>query len=82
MYNPAHPSEILSVWLNGLGLNVTAAAKYLGISRSTLFRILYCHAAISEKMDLRLSKALGTSPGFWLGIQMQHNLWKERNKSI
>jgi len=26
-------------------------------------------------MDLRLSEALGTQPGFWLALQTQRDLW-------
>ncbi len=26
-------------------------------------------------MDLRLSEALGTTPGYWLALQVQRDLW-------
>ena len=26
-------------------------------------------------MDLRLSEALGTTPGYWLALQTQRDLW-------
>jgi len=29
-------------------------------------------------MSLRLSAALGTSPEFWLKMQMQYDLWQAR----
>jgi antitoxin HigA-1 len=31
-------------------------------------------------MSLRLSAALRTSPDFWLKMQVQHDLWQERQK--
>jgi plasmid maintenance system antidote protein VapI len=31
---------------------------------------------VSAAMSLRLSAALGTSPEFWLKMQMQHDLWQ------
>jgi addiction module HigA family antidote len=80
MHNPAHPGEVLTGWLDDLGLSVTAFAKHLGISRVMLSRILHCHAAISADMDLRLSEALGTSPGFWLRMQVQRDLWEARQR--
>ena len=81
MYDPAHPGEVLTGWLDDLELSVTASAKHLGISRVMLSRILHCHAAISADMDLRLSEALGTSPGFWLRIQVQRDLWEARQRA-
>jgi addiction module HigA family antidote len=81
MHDPAHPGEVLTGWLDDLGLSVTAFAKHLGISRVMLSRILHCHAAISADMDLRLSEALGTSPGFWLRMQVQRDLWEARQRA-
>jgi len=81
MHNPAHPGEVLTGWLDDLGLNVTAAAKHLGISRVMLSRILHGHAAVSADMDLRLSEALGTSPGLWLRMQGQRDLWEAKQRA-
>jgi antitoxin HigA-1 len=33
------------------------------------------HAAVTADMDLRLSEALGTNPGYWLTLQTQKDLW-------
>jgi addiction module HigA family antidote len=73
MHNPAHPGELLTGWLDDLG--VTAFAAHIGISRVMLSRVLHCHAAVSADMDLRLSEALGTTPGYWLALQTQRDLW-------
>ena len=81
MHNPAHPGEVLTGWLEDLGLSVTAAAQHLGISRVMLSRILHGHAAVSADMDLRLSEALGTSPGLWLRMQGQRDLWEARQRT-
>ena len=40
-----------------------------------LSRVLHGHAAVSVDMDLRLSEALGTTPGYWLALQTQRDLW-------
>ena len=29
-------------------------------------------------MDVRLSKALRTTPGYWLGLQADYDLWRVR----
>jgi addiction module HigA family antidote len=76
MHNPAHPGELLKGWLEDLDASVTQFAKHLGISRVMLSRVLNGHAAISADMDLRLHEALGTSPGHWLALQTQRDLWQ------
>ena len=43
-----------------------------------LSRVLHGHAAVSADMDLRLSEALGTNQGYWLGLQTQRDLWTAR----
>jgi addiction module HigA family antidote len=56
-------------------MSVKEAAARLGVTRAHLSRILNRHAGISPTMSLRLSAALGTSPEFWLRMQVQHDLW-------
>lgn len=43
-----------------------------------LHRVLNGHAAESSDMDLRLSNALGTNPGYGLALQTQHDPWRAR----
>ena len=78
MHNPAHPGELLSGWLDDMGVTVTAVAEHIGISRVMLSRVLHGHSAVSADMDLRLSEALGTTPGHWLALQAQRDLWTAR----
>ncbi len=78
MHNPAHPGELLTGWLDDLSVSVTAFAAHIGISRVMLSRVMHGHAAVSADMDLRLSEALGTTPGYWLALQTQRDLWTAR----
>jgi antitoxin HigA-1 len=78
MHNPAHPGELLQGWLSDLGLGVANTAAHLGIGRVTLSRILNGHAGISADIDLRLSEAFGTNPGYWLGMQAAHDVWQAK----
>ena len=75
MHNPAPPGELLAGWLADLNMTVTAFAAHLGISRVMLSRILNGRAAVTADMDIRLSEALGTTPGYWLRLQAQRDLW-------
>ena len=81
MHNPSTPGELLAGWLEDLRISVTDFAAHLGISRVMLSRILHGHAAISADMDLRLSEALGTSPGYWLRLQAQRDLWNANERA-
>jgi addiction module HigA family antidote len=77
MHNPAHPGEVLKEYLPE-NLSITDAASHLGVTRAALSRVLNSRAGISAEMDLRLSDALGTSPGFWARIQVQYDIWQAR----
>jgi addiction module HigA family antidote len=74
IFNPAHPGEVLRDYLGEM--SVKEAASRLGVTRAHLSRILNGHAGITAAMSLRLSVALGTSPEFWLRMQIQHDLWR------
>jgi antitoxin HigA-1 len=76
IFNPAHPGEVLKDYLGNM--SVKEAASRLCVTRAHLSRILNRHAGISAAMSLRLSAALGTSPEFWLRMQLQHDLWQAR----
>ena len=85
MHNPPHPGEVLrQLCLDPLGLNVTEAAKGLGVSRKTLSSILNGRAGVSPEMAVRLSLAFGTSAESWLSQQVQYDLWQaeKRRKSL
>ncbi|QBC44452.1 HigA family addiction module antitoxin [Iodobacter fluviatilis] len=78
MHNPAHPGEVLQEWL--IDISVTEAARKLGITRVHLSRILHGHMGISADMDLRLSASLGTTPGLWMKMQLNYDLWQAEQK--
>jgi len=85
MHNPPHPGEVLrELCLEPLGLNVSEAARALGVSRKTLSAILNGRAGISPEMAVRLSIAFGTSAESWLNQQTQYDLWlaEKRRKSL
>ncbi len=85
MHNPPHPGEVLrELCLEPLGLNVSEAARALGVSRKTLSSILNGRAGVSPEMAVRLSIAFGTSAESWLNQQTQYDLWlaEKRRKSL
>ena len=82
MKKPCHPGEIIrDVCLDGLNLNVTQAAAALGVNRTTLSRVLNGRAGVSPEMAIRLSKALGSTAGFWLRLQLNYDLAQVEKKA-
>jgi antitoxin HigA-1 len=78
IFNPAHPGEVLKDYLGVM--TVKEAAARLRVTRATLPRILNGHAGNTARMSLRLSAALGTSPEFWLKLQVHYDLWHAQKK--
>ncbi len=79
MHNPPHPGEILREFcVEALHINVTEAAKALGVTRKTFSAILNGRAGISPEMALRLSKVFGRTPEGWLRLQLQYDLWNTK----
>jgi antitoxin HigA-1 len=79
MHNPPHPGEFITeVYLKPNDLSARELATKLGVSASTLHRILIGTSAVSPEMALRLSKALGRSPESWLAMQGNYALWQAR----
>ena len=75
MKNPPHPGKIVrQECIEALGLTVTAAAKGLGVTRKTLSELVNGNSGMSPEMAIRLSKAFGSSPEVWLGLQMDYDL--------
>lgn len=83
MHNPPHPGVIVKkALIDGAKLNITEAAKVLGIGRVSLSKIINGHSGISPEMAVRLSIALNTSSKMWLGMQDTYDLWQvEKYKS-
>ena len=79
MVNPPHPGGIVKrECLEPLGLSVTRAAEGLGLSRQALSELVNEKTPVSVEMAIRLSKAFGSSPETWLGMQTAYDLWEIR----
>ena len=79
MHNPPHPGEFIrDVYLEPNGITGRQLAAKLGVSPSTLNRVLQGNSGISPEMALRLSKALGRSAESWLAMQDNYDLWQAR----
>lgn len=77
MHNPPHPGEILrEEVLAPLNMEVTEAAKRLGVARATLSRVVNERAGISPDLAVRLEAAGVGSARVWLNLQTQYEHWQ------
>ncbi len=74
MKNPVHPGRIVRGSLDELEVSITAAAAAMHVSRPALSNVLNGKAGISPEMAVRLSKTIGSTPGFWMRLQMNYDL--------
>jgi len=75
MKNPPHPGlTVKSDCLDELGLSIAQGAKVLGVTRQALNNLVSGKSGISPEMAVRLSKAFGSSPETWLGMQADYDL--------
>ena len=64
MKNPSHPGSVIRHGcLEYVGLTVTEAAKFLGVSRQALNNVVNEKSAVSAEMAIRLSKGLRQHAG-------------------
>ncbi len=81
MNSPPHPGLMIKdEVLGALGLNVSDAARRLGMSRVALSRIVNGRAGISPALAIRLETAGISSARFWMALQMNYDLARARNR--
>jgi len=68
-FTPIHPGVVLQDEIEEVGLTQSALAKHIGVLPKTINEICRGKRGISAEMAMKLSKALGGSPQFWLNLQ-------------
>ena len=63
-----------------LGISQDRLAKALGVSRLTINEIVNEKRTVTADMALKLAKALGTDPEFWLTLQQGFDLARARER--
>ena len=82
MFNPPHPGRILEESLEYMGVSARSFAQHIGVSTSTVTRILNEEKPITPDMAVRISAALpGPSPEVWLAIQAEYDVWQTKHKT-
>ncbi len=77
-----HPGEILlEEFLLPMGISQNKLARDINVPPRRINEIVHGMRSVTADTDLRLSRALGTSEGFWLGLQTDYDL-EEKKASL
>jgi len=77
---PVSPGEVLrDDFLKG-EITQQRLAKAMGVSRFSINQIINGRRAITAEMALRLARVMTTSPGYWLNLQRDMDLYQAKRK--
>lgn len=72
---PVHPGEILKhEFLDEMGISAGKLAKHIRVPRTRIERLCARETSVTVDTAIRLARALGTTPEFWLNLQSHHDL--------
>ena len=80
MHSPSHIGEFVREIVEGHDLNVSSAARVLGVTRQTLSILLNGHGGLSPDMALRLEKAFGVRMDTLLRMQTAWEIAEARKR--
>lgn len=73
---PTHPGEmLLEEFLKPPGISQSEFAGHLGVSFPRLNEIIRGKRGVTPDTALRLERVLGMPADFWLGLQLDWDLW-------
>lgn len=76
-----HPGEILlEEFLIPLELSQYYLAQEIGVPRRRINEIIQGSRSVSADTALRLSKFFGTTPEFWMNLQVHYDLVKQESE--
>lgn len=78
---PFHPGEHLAEIMDELGITQYRLAQTIGVPPIRIRDIVHCRRSITADTALRIGKALGMTPDFWLSLQRMYDLDKAREKT-
>ena len=78
---PIHPGEHLAEIIQEPGITQYRLAKTIGVPPIRMHEIVHCRRSITADTALRIGKALGMTPDFWLNLQRMYDLDLARTKT-
>ena len=78
---PIHSGEHLAEVMEELGISQCGLAKAIGVPSVRVNAIVKHRRPITADTALRIGRALGTTPGYWLNLQRMYDLDVARTKT-
>ncbi len=79
-HKPTSVGEMLKEeFINPLGLTQGQLAEAMGVGRKTINELCGDRRGVTADTAFLLGKVLGTSPEFWLNLQLLNDLWLANN---
>ena len=76
-----HPGEVLlEEFLVPMGISQNRIARNMGVPPRRINEIVHGNRAVTADTALRLARYFVTSEEFWMGLQVNYDLEKARNK--
>ena len=79
--DPIHPGEHLAEIMEELGITQYRLAKTIGVPQIRINDIVHCRRSITADTALRIGRALGMTPDYWLNLQRMYDLDIARAKT-
>ena len=79
--DPIHPGEHLAEIIQELGITQYRLAKTIGVPQIRIHDIVHCRRSITADTALRIGRALGMTPDYWLNLQRMYDLDVARAKT-
>lgn len=80
LHSPSHIGEFVREIVEGHDLNVSSAARLLGVTRQALSILVNCNGGLSSEMALRLEKAFGVRMDTLLRMQTAWEIAEARRR--
>ena len=71
---PIHPGEHLAEFIEELGISQYRLAKTIGVPSIRINAIIKRRRSITADTALRIGRALGTTPDYWLNLQRMYDI--------
>ncbi len=78
---PTHPGEILrEEFLQPMGITQRELAAGIHVPYQRINELVNRKRGVTPSTALRLAKYFGTTPGFWMNLQLRWDLYQARQK--
>lgn len=80
---PSHPGRVLkNLYLSPLKMSEGKLAKHVGVPRTRIERLVKGDTGVTVDTAIRLSKAFGTTPDYWMNMQTNFDIANSEDVAV